>query len=202
MLFSATPVFGQQAYALEFNQANNRFDIINLLTGDFTQLGSEGGTLFNDIAATPGGALYGIIHSTSFVILNANNGAAMSSFNFNVSGIESLAVAPDGTLKAPPKVPLHDQSRQRRCHPGRQLQQRQAVLSRRVARRKYCGKNGTICVIAVSKIVPSAQPTGATRHASLSFMSIWGQNLCVFASRVKIRWKYFTNRLAGGAGAD
>ena len=98
MLFSAAPVFGQQAYALEFNQANNRFGTINLLTGDFTQLGSEGGTLFNDIAAAPGGALYGIINSTSFVTLNANNGTVMSSVNFNVAGIESLAIAPDGTL--------------------------------------------------------------------------------------------------------
>ena len=98
MLFTSTSAFGQQAYALEFNQANNLFGTINLLTGSFTQLGSEGGTLFNDIAAAPDGALYGIINSTSFVTLNPNNGAVMSSVNFNVGGIESLAIAPDGTL--------------------------------------------------------------------------------------------------------
>ena len=98
MLFTSTSAFGQQAYALEFNQANNRFGIINLLTGSFTQLGTEGGTLFNDIAAAPSGALYGIINTISFVTLNTNNGAVMSSVNFNVGGIESLAIAPDGTL--------------------------------------------------------------------------------------------------------
>ncbi|MGA2787042.1 MAG: hypothetical protein ABSF60_05895 [Verrucomicrobiota bacterium] len=98
MLFTSTPAFGQQAFALEFNQSNNRFGTINLFNGSFTQLGSEGGTLFNDIAAAPDGALYGIINSTSFVTLNTNNGAVMSSVNFNVGGIESLAIAPDGTL--------------------------------------------------------------------------------------------------------
>jgi hypothetical protein len=98
MLFTSTSTFGQQSYALEFNQSNNRFGIINLLTGGFTQLGTEGGTLFNDIAAAPSGALYGIIGSASFVTLNTNNGTVMSSVNFNVSGIESLAIAPDGTL--------------------------------------------------------------------------------------------------------
>jgi hypothetical protein len=98
MLFTSISALGQEAYAMEFYQANNRFGIVNLLTGSFTELGSEGGTLFNDIAAAPSGALYGIINSTSFVTLNTNNGAVMSSVNFNVSGIESLAIAPDGTL--------------------------------------------------------------------------------------------------------
>jgi len=98
MLFTSTSAFGQQAYALEFNQANNLFGTINLLTGSFTQLGSEGSTLFNDIAASPNGELYGIVNTTSFVTLNTNNGAVMSSVNFNVGGIESLAIAPDGTL--------------------------------------------------------------------------------------------------------
>jgi hypothetical protein len=98
MFFTSTSAFGQQAYALEFNQANNRFGTINLLTGSFTQLGTEGGTLFNDIAVAPNGALYGIINTTSFVTLNINSGAVSSSVNFNVSGIESLAIAPDGTL--------------------------------------------------------------------------------------------------------
>jgi len=98
MFFTSTSAFGQQVYALEFNQANNLFGTINLLTGSFTQLGSEGGTLFNDIAASPNGELYGIVNTTSFVTLNTNNGAVMSSVNFNVGGIESLAIAPDGTL--------------------------------------------------------------------------------------------------------
>jgi hypothetical protein len=98
MLFTSTSAFGQQSYALEFNQSNNRFGTINLLTGGFTQLGTEGGTLFNDIAASPDGELYGIINTTSLVTLNTSNGEVMSSVNFNVGGIESLAIAPDGTL--------------------------------------------------------------------------------------------------------
>jgi hypothetical protein len=98
MLFTSTSAFGQQSYALEFNQSNNRFGTINLLTGSFTQLGTEGGTLFNDIAASPDGELYGIINTTSLVTVNTNNGAVSSSVNFNVGGIESLAIAPDGTL--------------------------------------------------------------------------------------------------------
>jgi hypothetical protein len=98
MLFTSTSAFGQQSYALEFNQSNNRFGTINLLTGGFTQLGTEGGTLFNDIAASPDGELYGIINTTSLVTMNTNNGAVSSSVNFNVGGIESLAMAPDGTL--------------------------------------------------------------------------------------------------------
>ena len=98
MLFTSPSAFGQQAYALEFNQSNNRFGTINLLTGSFTQLGTEGGTLFNDIAASPNGEFYGIVNTTSFVTVNTNNGAVLSSVKFNVAGIESLAIAPDGTL--------------------------------------------------------------------------------------------------------
>ena len=66
-MFTSTSTLSQQAYALEFYQANNRFGIINLLTGGFTQLGTEGGTIFNDIATPPSGALYGIINTTSLV---------------------------------------------------------------------------------------------------------------------------------------
>lgn len=96
--FTAPTAFGQWAYAMEFNQGNNRFGTINLLDGSFTQLGSEGGTLFNDIAAAPDGNLYGIVSTTSLVTLNTNNGAVLNSVNFNVGGIESLAIATDGTL--------------------------------------------------------------------------------------------------------
>jgi len=97
-LFTGTTALGQLAYAMQFNQGNNQFGTIDLLTGSFTPLGSEGGTLFNDIAAAPDGALYGIINTASLVTLNTNNGAVQSSVNFNVGGIESLAIAPDGTL--------------------------------------------------------------------------------------------------------
>ncbi len=98
LLFTGVNAFGQLAYAMEFNQGNNQFGTINLLTGSFTQLGSEGGTLFNDIAGAPDGTLYGIVSTTSLVTLNTNNGAVLNSVNFNVGGIESLAIAADGTL--------------------------------------------------------------------------------------------------------
>jgi hypothetical protein len=98
ILFISTTAFGQQAYAVEFNQGNNLFGIINLLNGGFTQLGSEGSTLFNDVAASPNGNLYGIVNSTSLVTLNTNNGAVLTSVSFSVSGIESLAISSSGTL--------------------------------------------------------------------------------------------------------
>ncbi len=98
IMFASTSAFGQTAYAVEFNQGNNLFGIINLLNGGFTQLGSEGSTLFNDIAASPNGNLYGIVNTTSLVTLNTNTGAVLTSVNFSVSGIESLAIASDGTL--------------------------------------------------------------------------------------------------------
>lgn len=98
MLFASTSSFGQQAYALEFNQGNNLFGVINLLTGGFTQLGSEGASLFNDIAAAPNGRLYGIVNSTSLVTVNTNTGAVLTTVNFSVSGIESLAISSSGTL--------------------------------------------------------------------------------------------------------
>src|ERR1017187_9205936 len=62
MLMASVPVFGQLVYAMQFNQGNNSFGTINLLTGSFSQLGSEGGTLFNDIAAASNGRLYGIVN--------------------------------------------------------------------------------------------------------------------------------------------
>jgi hypothetical protein len=98
LMLSASAASAQQAYAMEFNQGNNLFGSVNLLNGSFTQLGSEGGTLFNDIAAAPDGTLYGIINSSSLVTLNTANGATLSSVSFNVGGIESLAISPDGTL--------------------------------------------------------------------------------------------------------
>jgi len=94
----STRACGQMVYAVEFNQANNQFGTINLLTGAFSPSGSEGATLFNDIAAAPDGTLYGIINSTSLVTLNPANGAVLNSIGFSVGGIESLAIAPDGSL--------------------------------------------------------------------------------------------------------
>jgi hypothetical protein len=98
LMLSASAASAQQAYAMEFNQGNNLFGSVNLLNGSFTQLGSEGGTLYNDIAAAPDGTLYGIIDSASLVTINTNNGVTSSSVSFSVGGIESLAISPDGTL--------------------------------------------------------------------------------------------------------
>jgi len=97
-MFTSTSAFGQQAYAVEFNQGNNLFGLINLLNGGFTQLGTEGSTVFNDVAASPSGTLYSIVNSTSLVTLNTNNGAVLTTVAFNVGGIESLAIATNGTL--------------------------------------------------------------------------------------------------------
>ena len=98
LMLSASAASAQQAYAMEFNQGNNLFGSVNLLNGSFTQLGSEGGTLFNDIAAAPNGTLYGIINSSSLVTLNTANGAVSSSVPFSVGNIESLAFSSSGTL--------------------------------------------------------------------------------------------------------
>jgi len=89
---------GQMVYAMQFNQSTNLFGTINLLNGSFTRLGSEGSSLFNDIAAAPNGTLYGIINTAQLVTLNPVNGAVLNSVSFNVSGIESLAVSAGGTL--------------------------------------------------------------------------------------------------------
>lgn len=97
MLFVSTS-FGQTVYAMQFNQSTNLFGTINLLNGSFTRLGSEGSTLFNDVAAAPSGTLYGIVNSSSLVTLNPAAGATLNSVSFNVSCIESLAVSSGGTL--------------------------------------------------------------------------------------------------------
>jgi hypothetical protein len=106
MLF-APAASAQKAYAMEFNQGNNLFGTVNLMNGGFTQLGSEGGTLFNDIAAAANGTLYGIINSSSLVTINTANGAALSSVAFSVGNIESLAIAPNGTLYAASQSSLY-----------------------------------------------------------------------------------------------
>jgi len=90
--------FGQQVYAMQFNQGTNLFVTINLTNGIITHLGNEGSTLFNDVAAAPNGTLYGIVNSSSLVTLNTANGATLNSISFNVSGIESLAISTGGTI--------------------------------------------------------------------------------------------------------
>ena len=104
LLNASVPALGQLAYAVQFNQGNNSFGSINLLNGSFTQFGSEGGTLFNDIAAAANGQLYGIVNTASLVTLNTNNGAVLSSVNFNVGGIESLAIALTARFMERPRV--------------------------------------------------------------------------------------------------
>jgi hypothetical protein len=98
MLLASSKGFGQQVYAMEFNQSNNQFGTINLVSGVFDPLGSEGTLLFNDIAEAPSGVLYGIVNSASLVTLNPANGAVLTTVSFSASSIESLAFAPNGTL--------------------------------------------------------------------------------------------------------
>ena len=70
LMLSVSTSFGQTVYAMQFNQSTNLFGTIDLLNGSFTRLGSEGSTLFNDVAAAPSGTLYGIVYSSSLVTLN------------------------------------------------------------------------------------------------------------------------------------
>ena len=97
-MLSVPTASAQQAYAMEFNQGNNLFGTVNLTNGSFTELGSEGGTLFNDIAAAPNGTLYGIVNSSTLVTLNTANGAVLTSESFSAGNIESIAFSPDGIL--------------------------------------------------------------------------------------------------------
>jgi hypothetical protein len=83
---------------MQFNQANNSFGTFDLSSGVFTQRGTVGNTLFNDIAGATDGSVWGIVNLNSLVNINTANGSILSSVNFNVSGIESLAFAADGTL--------------------------------------------------------------------------------------------------------
>src|SRR5271154_816908 len=97
-MLSVPTASAQQAYAMEFNQGNNLFGTVNLTNGSFTELGSEGGTLFNDIPAAPDGTLYGIVNSSTLVTLNTANGAVLTSESFSAGNIESIAFSPDGIL--------------------------------------------------------------------------------------------------------
>ncbi|MGA3285504.1 MAG: hypothetical protein ABSD57_13740 [Verrucomicrobiota bacterium] len=84
-------------YAVEFNQSNNRFGILDLLTGNFTQISVLGGTIYNDIAYNPqSGTLYGIQNNcANLVTIDKTTGDVAEIAPFNVSGIESLAFQPD-----------------------------------------------------------------------------------------------------------
>ena len=91
-------------YAVEFNQANNLFGTLDLLTGSFTQVGSSlGGTIYNDVAYNPAnGTVYGIANNcVDLVTFNTMDGtvnevAPFSGSNLpsGGSGIESIAFQP------------------------------------------------------------------------------------------------------------
>ena len=105
---SPVSIWAEDVFAAEFNQGNNRFGTINLSTGNFTQLGSYGGTIINDIAYAPDGNLYGIENSTTLVTFNESNGAITPVANFNVGGIETFAFDPtNGDLFAATQSSLY-----------------------------------------------------------------------------------------------
>jgi len=97
---TGTPARAQNdVYAVEFNTGNNRFGILNLLDGSFTQIASLGGALYNDIACAPDGTLFGLADSgASLVVFDKTTGAVNIIASLNVPGLESIAFAPDGTL--------------------------------------------------------------------------------------------------------
>lgn len=96
LLTSARAQDVDDVYAVEFNQANNRFGTLDLLTGNFTQISALGGTIYNDVAYNPlDGTVYGIANNCGdLVTFNPTNGAVSEVAPFNVSGIESLAFQP------------------------------------------------------------------------------------------------------------
>jgi len=87
-------------YAVEFNTGNNGFGIINLMNGDFTEISSLGGAIYNDIAYAPDGTLYGLYNNgQSLVTFDPTTGAVTPGTPLSVAGIESIAFDPsDGTL--------------------------------------------------------------------------------------------------------
>ena len=86
-------------YAVEFNTGNNRFGIINLMNGSFTEIASLGSTLYNDIAYSPDGTMYGLANNgASLVTFDKTDGTVTPVASMNVPGLESIAYAPDGTL--------------------------------------------------------------------------------------------------------
>jgi hypothetical protein len=83
-------------YAAEFNQADNSFGILDLLTGNFTPISDLGGTIYNDIAYdAQSGTVYGIQNNcANLVTIDKTTGAVTVIAPFNVSGIESIAFNP------------------------------------------------------------------------------------------------------------
>jgi hypothetical protein len=86
-------------YAVEFNTGDNGFGVLNLMNGTFTEISDLGGTLYNDIAYSPDGTLFGIANNgSSLVTFDSTNGAVTTVASLDVPGLESIACAPDGTL--------------------------------------------------------------------------------------------------------
>ena len=86
-------------YAVEFNTSDNLFGTINLMNGDFTEISDLGSAIYNDIAYSPDGTLYGLANNgASLVTFDSTSGAATTVASLDVPGLESIAYAPDGTL--------------------------------------------------------------------------------------------------------
>jgi len=83
-------------YAVEFNTGDNGFGIINLMTGNFTEISSLGGAIYNDIAYAPDGTLYGLYNNgSSLVTFDPTTGAVTPGAPLSVAGIESIAFDPN-----------------------------------------------------------------------------------------------------------
>jgi DNA-binding beta-propeller fold protein YncE len=95
-------------YAVEFNTGNNRFGVINLMNGNFTEISSLGGTLYNDIAYAPDGSLFGIANNgSSLVAFDKTDGTVTTVASLNVPGLESIAFDPNnGVLFGAAFIPL------------------------------------------------------------------------------------------------
>ena len=83
-------------YAVEFNTGDNGFGTINLMTGTFTQIADLGGTLYNDIAYSLDGTLYGLANNgASLVTFDRTTGNVTPVASLGGSGIESIAFNPN-----------------------------------------------------------------------------------------------------------
>src|SRR5215216_4200462 len=91
-LWFAGTSFGQNVFAAEINRPGARFGTINLFDGTFTQTGTLGGNTYNDIAQANNGTLFSIRNGQRLVTLDLTTGATITSRNFNIAGLQSLAI--------------------------------------------------------------------------------------------------------------
>ncbi len=93
-LVRATPI----VFGVQFT-TNGQAGTVNVATGSFTVVGAVGPHQINDVAYSPGGAIYGIADENELVTINPATGALTAVMP--LPGFETLVFRPsDGTLFA------------------------------------------------------------------------------------------------------